>query len=84
MGERGWVLPENSIYNEGIYGSHNPGELSAELCSVYLMYNASLEIDMDENLFNIFKESDSKYLTDEVIAWLEKYVFVLPESRLAR
>ena len=85
-----WELPKGSVYNEGIYtgygGTQQPHELSAELCAGYLMSYANIEYDgtfggtFANGLYNNYKP----FLTPEVFAWLEQYVFVLPESRLTR
>ena len=76
-----WVLPqdsiyrtENSFYGGGIYGYFVPHELAAELCAGYLMRKVGSS--------GYWTEYFEFYLEDEVVAWLEKYVFVLPESRI--
>ena len=73
--DESWSLPSQSIFREGIYGSDFPWELSAELCSRYLMRFLG-----EPNLKDI--RNYNKFLTSEVIDWLEKYIFVLPESRI--
>ena len=72
-----WFLPSNSSFNTLYdYFISDPRELSAEMCAGYLMTKAQL----DQGWIDFHKP----YLTDEAVEWLEKYVFVLPESRLAR
>ena len=71
-----WVLPAGSTFERGIYGADNPWELSAELCAGYLMKKLGKTLPGDT--YHYFE----RFLTDEVIAWLERYIFVLPESRI--
>ncbi len=71
-----WTLPKDSIYG-GLYGNFHPVELSAELCSGYVMKKLGKTNEGDIHYYY------ERFLTDEVIAWLEKYVFVLPESRIS-
>ncbi len=72
-----WFLPGDSAFSTlDIYYISDPIELSAELCAGYLMTKAQVA----QNWTDYYEP----YLTDEVIDWLEKYVFVLPESMLAR
>ena len=88
-----WIveLPENSVFKE-IY-SINQNELSAELCSLYLLnemgekfarYDAGpvryLE-DFDEVGYRIqpLDFDVSRYLTPEIVEWLETYM-ILPRA----
>ena len=81
--EWNFELPEDSVYRE-IY-SKNPIELSAELCSLYLLdmigeeskyalitYHSDYEGPKVPNPFDPYR-----YLTPEIIEWLETYM-VLP------
>lgn len=74
----GWLLSDDDNAYDGLHNSDyytsDPQELSAELCAGYLMTKAQVQQDWTEYY--------APYLTDEVIAWLEQYVFVLPESRI--
>ena len=69
-----WIfeLPENSIYKE-LY-STNDIELSAELCTLYILDKIG-----EESNYHIHHETfnPQKYLTPEIIQWLETYM-VLP------
>ena len=81
-----WELPADSVYRPVYH--ENPGELSAELCSMYLLdmmgmrTNYDFEIwNGDEGYFNeipIRRVDVDKWLTPEVRAWLEAYM-ILPE-----
>ena len=75
-GEWSWSLVGDSIYDASMNYTRNPKELSADVCAGYLMKKAQISQD-----WNRYYEP---YLTDEAVEWLERYVFVLPESRLAR
>ena len=81
-------LPENSIFKE-IY-STNPKELSAELCTLYLLekigeeslYTSLIYTDLDDPEYEGYKIlktpfDSSLYLTPEIVEWLETYM-VLP------
>ncbi len=80
-------LPNNSVFTE-IY-STNPVELSAELCSLYLLNRIGedseytrLPYDLSDNPeagIQILTSSfnPNRYLTPEIIEWLETYM-VLP------
>ena len=67
-----FTLPENSKYRE-IY-STNPIELSAELCTFYLLDTLDLKSTKYGSNFNY-----DRYLTPEIVEWLETYM-VLPRS----
>ena len=84
-GGKQWKLPTSSIYRD-IYHI-NPLELSAELCLMYIMdkigersnydyqrYNRHTNLYIDVPIRNI---NVSKYLTPEIVEWLETYM-VLP------
>ena len=70
----GWnfQLPDNSIYKQ-LYGI-NPIEISAELCTLYLLDKME-----EKSNYYIFNETfdPRKYLTLQVVEWLETYM-VLP------
>ena len=70
-----WTLPQNSPYTN-IYGAGDPAELSAELCALYFL-NKMGEPDIysiNQNNFDI-----NRYLTPEIVQWLETYV-ALPSN----
>ena len=83
-----WTLPQNSVYRD-IY-SINPTELSAELCSMYLLDRMGERSNYD---YQTYKEDSyggyyeivpirnfdtTKYLTPEITEWLETHM-ILPE-----
>ena len=70
--EWNFELPEDSIYKE-IY-SKNPIELSAELCSLYLLDKIG-----EKNSYHTENPNFNphKYLTPQIVEWLETYM-VLP------
>ena len=72
--EWNFYLPTNSIYKE-IY-SKDPVELSAELCTLYMLdkigEKSAYTTDRTRPNFN-----PHRYLTPQVVEWLEKYM-VLP------
>ena len=84
-GVKQWKLPTNSIYRD-IYHI-NPSELSAELCTMYIMDKIGERSKYDYQRYNrhinlydrvpIRNTDLSKYLTPEIVEWLEKYM-VLP------
>ena len=81
-----WTLPLNSAYRD-IY-SKNPIELSAELCSMYLLDRMGERISYDYERYNndegyyveipIRTTDVTKYLTPDIVEWLETYM-ILPE-----
>ena len=86
-GSKQWKLPTNSIYRDMYH--INPLELSAELCTMYIMdkigerskydyqrYNRHTNLYADVPIRNI---NVSKYLTPQIVEWLETYM-VLPRS----
>ena len=67
-----WSLPDDTY--ESIYGP-DPVELAAELCSFYLLDR------MGEQISNVFSDPDfdlARYLTPEIVEWIEMWV-ALPE-----
>ena len=85
-----WVLPRNSIYRD-IYSS-NPIELSAELCSMYLLdkigatqryvYERWVVYNESYGYFTLYdlipNFNVNTYLTSQIRQWLETYM-ILPE-----
>ena len=71
--EWNFELPEDSVYRE-IY-SKNPIELSAELCSLYLLDKIG---QRSEYVFTIPNFNLNRYLTPQIVEWLETYM-ILPE-----
>ena len=81
-----WTLPQNSVYRD-IY-SKNPVELSAELCSMYLLNRMGERSSYDYERYNYggygFREvpirttDTTKYLTPDITEWLETHM-ILPE-----
>ena len=79
-----WNLPIHSVYRD-IY-SRNPNELSAELCSMYLLDAMNESSEYEYKIYNkghtrLPKRRDfdtSKYLTPEIVEWLETYM-ILPD-----
>ncbi len=81
-----WVLPQNSVYRD-IYSLY-PAELSAELCSMYLLDRMGERSHYDYVRFSYkrgyyiqvpIRDFDtSKYLAPEIVEWLETYM-ILPE-----
>lgn len=87
-----WDLPRNSIYRD-IY-SRNPIELSAELCTMYLLdkigatqrynYKKWVATGRAYNGYFTFRHTSisnfnaDTYLTPEIREWLEAYM-ILPE-----
>ena len=63
-----WELPSDSIFRN-IY-STNPHELSAELCSFYILNQAGVS--------NPYVPNMERYLTPEIVEWLEKYMVLPP------
>ncbi len=63
-----WVLPRGSIFRN-IY-SISPRELSAELCSFYILNHAGVPDPAVPNM--------ERYLTPEIVEWLEKYMVLRP------
>ena len=80
----GWKLPSDSVYRN-IYGK-NPAELSAELCAMYLLDRMGERSSYDYETYSggkfwevpIRDFDTSKYLTPEVVEWLETYM-ILPQ-----
>ena len=80
-----WNLPLNSAYRD-IY-STEPTELAAELCSMYLLDRMGERSNYDYERYNnderyyveipIRTTDTSKYLTPEIIEWLETHM-ILP------
>ena len=71
-----WTLPKDSPFAKGIYGEDNPVELAAELCSMYAMQTLGIHGTFKTDAYI------KRHLTDDVVRWLEDYIFVLPESRI--
>ena len=80
-----WRLPSSSVYRS-VY-SPDPGELSAELCSMYLLDMMGMRTTYDFEIWNSEGHYDeipvrrvdvNKWLTPEVRVWLEAYM-ILPE-----
>ena len=68
-----WSLPDDTY--ENVYGTKNPLELAAELCSFYFLDR------MGEQSSDIFRDPDfdlARYLTPEIVEWIERWV-ALPE-----
>ena len=78
-----WKLPIHSVYRD-IY-SISPYELSAELCSLYLLdamgEPSDYEFGRYTSTYSEISRRDfnaSKYLTPEIVEWLETYM-ILPD-----
>ncbi len=84
LGSRAWQLPSDSVY-KNIYHK-DPAELSAELCSMYLLDKMGERSSYDYETYNSGKFyrvpirtiDVNKYLTPEIREWLETYI-ILPE-----
>ena len=90
-----FALPSDSVFKE-IY-STNPAELSAELCTLYLLNEMGEKIakyemgpvrysqDFDKVGYRIEPAVDdfdvSRYLTPEIVKWLETYM-ILPRANV--
>ena len=70
----GWSLPDG-VY-KGIYGTNKPVELAAELCMLYFVNRMGERNDYGEDF------DPGRYLTDEIVDWIETWV-VLPEITAA-
>ena len=82
-----WEMPQDSVYRD-IYAD-NAQELAAELCTMYVTDKTGIRNEYDYRVYN--NDTDryvkiptrttdlSKYLTPEIIEWLETYM-VLPRS----
>ena len=68
-----WALNDESAHSHS-YGSTSPVELSAEVCAGYMV----TKLAVSERVVKHYEP----LLTEAVIAWLEQYIFVLPESRI--
>ena len=80
-----WTLPQNSMYRD-IYAD-NPIELSAELCSMYLLNRMGERSSYDYQRYSnkgyyvevpIRDFDTTKYLTPDITEWLETHM-ILPE-----
>ena len=81
-----WELPADSVYRS-VY-SKSPEELSAELCSMYLLDMMGMRTNYDFEIWNgdeghfdqipVRRVDVNRWLTPEVRAWLEAYM-ILPE-----
>ena len=84
FGHNSWRLPPDSVYRN-IYAK-NPAELSAELCSMYLIEKMGERSNYDYETYSggkywevpIRDFDTSKYLTPEIVEWLETYM-ILPD-----
>ena len=65
-----WSLPDDTTFT-GMYGLDDPFELSAELCMLYF-------IDRMGERSNYGEFRSARYLTDEIVRWIETWV-ALPE-----
>ncbi len=84
-----WKLPTNSIYKDMYH--INPLELSAELCTMYIVDKIEERSNYDYQRYNrhanlydrvpVRNINVSKYLTPEIIEWLETYM-VLPRPNV--
>ena len=80
-----WEMPQDSVYRD-IY-AHNIEELAAELCAMYITNKTGISSIYDYAIYNnntnkfisipIRNTDLSKYLTPQVVEWLERYM-VLP------
>ena len=68
-----WALNDESAHSH-VYGSTSPVELSAEMCAGYMV----TKLAVSERVVKHYEP----LLTEAVIAWLEKYIFVLPVSQV--
>ena len=78
--EGNWALPRYHGYHGLYYGHFSPVEMSAELCSYYLLLRSRIDLSfLPTHFLSRYRAS----LTAGAIDWLEEYVFVLPESRMS-
>ena len=68
-----WTLPDDSPLR-GTYGDDDPKELSANVCAFYLMKR----LDIHGGVYN--DDTLDKYLSTELLNWVEEHVLVLPEA----
>ena len=86
-----WRVPTDSVYRvDGIYHPNIPMELSAELCSMYLLDMMGMRSVYDYEKLSgsgdrflevpvpVRRVDVNKYLTPEVRAWLEEWM-ILPQ-----
>ena len=81
------VPPLNSPYRD-LYGSFNKKEISAELCALYILDKIEARSIYGYRKYDSFRDyfqqvpirdfDTSKYLTPEVVEWLETYM-ILPQ-----